>query len=149
MGEDADKNKQIYNEHFRLLKTFGRNREMDGYTKRDKKKIWATMCEMARLPVVEHEEVVEAWRSFVSGNSARSSIAADGDIDAEYTTIGVLRDQRIVASSTAKTKSLLMKVLGIFVRTFKTREEFLDMMSAMCHHQATKHFGPSGPKSSS
>lgn len=145
MSEDNDKNKSIHNEHFRLLRTFGRNREMDSYTKRDKKKIWTTMCEMARLPVVEHEEVVEAWRTFVSGNSARSSLVADGDIDAEFTTVGVYRDKRIVASSTMKTKFLLMKLLKIYVRSFKTKEEFLEMMSAMCHHQAVKQFGPKSP----
>lgn len=85
--------------------------------------------------------VVAQWKLFVGGVSKRSGIAMNGDIDPFYTTLGVTWDGNIYAAHTTKTSSLLKRVTGIFAKSFKTREAFLNAIEKISKMTADRVFG--------
>ncbi len=127
--------------HFQLLQSFGRSALQRKSRDKDRRKLWALACQSAGLPVIPRDEVIDAWKKYVGGLSEHSSIAINGDIDPNYTTLGVTYRGRITAAHTTKTLSLLRRVIGIFARTFDSREDFLNGAEALSQKTADRIWG--------
>jgi hypothetical protein len=119
-----EKKYPIRAEHFKLLRTFGRNMKAQQLEDPMKDRLWQLACKTASLPVVPQEEVVKAWRLLVQGESTDSDLAINGDVDPEFTSIAVTYKKRMVASHTTHTDRLLLKLLSIYCRKFNGPAEF-------------------------
>ncbi len=112
--------------HLRLLKEFGKNTLTMRISDKDKEVMWDLASRQARVQHLPREVVVEAWKRYVGGVSIRSGLAVNGDIDPEFTTVGVTYDNVLTASHTTKTRSLIEKLLRIWRRSFDSEERFLE-----------------------
>lgn len=117
---------RITQAHFELLRNFGRWKLREKMSEEHERTTWEVACRTARLPVVSREEVVDAWRTFVTGESDRSSLAVNGDVDPNFVSIGVAWDGKLVAAHTTRTRALLRRVLSIFRRVSFSDEEYLE-----------------------
>jgi hypothetical protein len=136
---------QISEAHFRLLREYGRNDLPNRISPREQKRLWEMMCQSAGLPIVERERVVEAWKTYIGGQSEHSNIAINGDIDPRFTTLGITYLGKLTAAHTTKTPALLKRVLKIFAKSFSSRAEFLDAAERMCRSVANAVFPTEGP----
>jgi hypothetical protein len=112
--------------HFDLLKNFGRSAVQQNLADKDKETLWRLSCQTARIVHVPLDTVILVWKDFIGGESSRSSIAINGDIDPNYTTIGVTFDRLLVATHTTTTRALLERVLKIWRRGFSSDEDFME-----------------------
>lgn len=128
--------------HFRLLRVFGRNPNAKNMRSKEQDQLWNMMCQGAGVAPIERELAIEAWRKFVSGQSSHSSLAINGDIDPNFTTIGVSFNGAITAAHTTKTKKLLERVAFIWAKSFPSRNAFLNAAQELCTRIADKTFGP-------
>ena len=136
---------QISEAHFRLLKEYGRNDLPGRINVQEQRRLWEMMCQSAGLPHADREQVVEAWKTFIGGQSEHSSIAINGDIDPSYTTLGITYLGRLIAAHTTKTPALLGRVMEIFARSFDSRADFLNAAERLCHKVTTKVFPSENP----
>lgn len=135
---------QITEAHFRLLQAYGRHPLPKRVSKREQRKVWELMCQSANLPHIDREEVVTAWKAFIGGQSEFSSIAINGDIDPNYTTLGVTYGGKLVAAHTTRTLALLRRVLLIFARSYPSRDAFLDAAEDLSKAIADRAFKKPG-----
>ena len=98
------------------------------------------MCQTAHLALVPREEVEEAWKKYVGGQSEHSSIAINGDIDPNFTTLGITYLGKLTSAHTTKTPALLKRVLLIWSKSFTDRIEFLNAAERLCKSIANKTF---------
>jgi hypothetical protein len=119
-------------EHFRLLRTFGRNEMQRRASDTQRNEFWRMVCQSTPgVPFVPHEEVVAAWKKFITGNAVDSGLALNGDIDPSYVSVGVTYKRKMVAAHTTRMKPLIKRLLSIYSKAFGTRAEFLDAMEAL------------------
>lgn len=132
------------NEHFRLLKEYGRHPlPKQLHTRREREALWQALCQSAKVPYIPREEVEEEWKRFVAGSSKHSALAMNADIDPEFTTVGVSHYNRLVASHTTRTKALLERMVQFFARCHPDRSAFLNSMEFLCQKVAQDTFGDS------
>ena len=132
---------QITEAHFRLLREFGRNPLQKKANEGHRKDLWRMACQSAHVIFVPREVVIEAWKKYVGGLSAHSGIAINGDVDPQYTTLGVTFGGLITSAHTTKTVSLLRRVMMIYAKTFDSRESFLVGAESLCRKVADKAWG--------
>ena len=132
---------QVTEAHFRLLRVFGRNPNAKNMRKKEQDQLWAMMCQGANLPPVDRELTIDAWKRYVSGQSTHSSIAINGDIDPNFTTLGVSYGGAITAAHTTRTSKLLERVIKIWAKSFPSRDAFLNAAQGLCTNIADKVFG--------
>jgi hypothetical protein len=125
MADDALK-RQVTKAHFDLLKNFGRSAVQQNLADKDKDTLWRLSCQTARIAHVPLDTVVLVWKDFIGGESSRSGLAINGDIDPNYTTLGVTFDRLLVATHTTTTRALLERVLKIWRRGFSSDEDFME-----------------------
>ena len=128
----------ITEEHFRLLKQYGRNPLSQQISKREAAKLWEMVCETGRVPHVKHDKVVEEWKRYITGQSRYSGIAINADIDPQLTTLAFTHQERLTAGHTTRTDKLLDKLLELFAKCFPSRESFLNSMEKKCLDTAKK-----------
>lgn len=112
--------------HFELLKNFGRSALQRDLSDKDKETLWKMSCQTAKLVYVPLETTIEVWKEFIGGESTRSHIAISGEIDPNYTTIGVTFDRALVATHTTTSRAILRKVLQIWRRSFGSEDEYME-----------------------
>jgi len=120
---------------------FGRNPRAKNMRKKEQDQLWDMMCQGANLPPVDRELTIDAWKQYVSGQSKHSSIAINGDIDPNFTTLGVSYAGTITAAHTTRTKKLLERVTTIWAKGFRSRNDFLNAAQELCTMVADKVYG--------
>lgn len=133
MPVDEATKRLVTEAHFRLLKEFGRNTLQQRLSDRERAMLWQISCKQAHVPLIPQDVVIEAWKEYVGGVSRRSGIAINGDVDPEYTTVGVTFDNLLTAAHTTKTKSLLVRLLRIWRRAFDSEADFLEAAERLVH----------------
>jgi hypothetical protein len=124
-------------EHFRLLQTFGRNPLQKKANDAQREEFWRMICDSApRVEYVPHDQVVTAWREFITANAQESGLAINGDIDPNYVSIGVTYKRKMAAAHTTRTRPLLKRLLQIYMGAFDNRAAFLDQMEELCKEVA-------------
>ncbi len=129
---------QITEQHFRVLRQFGRSNFQRQMTATDRDTLWRMACQQARIAPLPLDTVVAEWHRFIQGSSAESGLAMNGDIDPAYVTIGVLHRGLVQAAHTMPTRNLLIEALRIHARTFSDREAFLTDVLRCCQPQPEK-----------
>jgi hypothetical protein len=119
-------------EHFVLLRQFGRNGYQKQATPEMREKLWEMVCQSSGVPYVDHAKVVHAWKDFITAQSAYSAIALNGEADPAYISIGIAFKKKLVASHTGKMIPILQRILRLYARTFRTREEFMEDVERLC-----------------
>lgn len=127
----ADDKLKVTKAHFDLLKNFGRSAVQQNLSDKDKETLWRLSCQTARIAYVPLETAVSVWKDFIGGESSRSSLAINGDIDPNYTTLGVTFDRLLVATHTTTTRALLERVLKIWRRGFSSDEDFMESVRSI------------------
>jgi hypothetical protein len=112
--------------HFRLLREFGRSKLREKIAENERREMWRLVCQGAGVPYVPHEKVVEEWKNFISGESEKSSLALNGDIDPNLTTVGFTYRGALVAAHTTRTKALLRRLMTILRKCFSSDDEYLE-----------------------
>jgi len=126
-------NPKISLEHFRLLRTFGRNELQRKASDSQREEFWRMICQSAPgVHYVPHEQVVSAWKEFITGNSQESGLAINGDIDSNYVSVGVTYHRKMAAAHTTRMKPLLNRLLRIYLQAFQNKAEFLNAMEEIC-----------------
>ena len=119
-------------EHFLLLRQFGRNQYQKHATPEMREKLWEMVCQSSGVAYVEHTKVVNAWKDFITAQSAYSAIAINGEADPAYVSVGIAFKKKLVASHTGKMGPILQRILKLYARSFRTREEFLEDVERLC-----------------
>lgn len=140
-GETGAPPSAIREEHFRLLREYGRSPIVEKMSTKEREVFWATLCNSAMLPPVDHKLVVEEWKRYITGTSNESGVALNNDIDPTMCAIGVSYRKKLTASHTTRTTSLLDRLIALYAKCFPNREAFLDDMQKRTTKIANKFFG--------
>ena len=123
--------------HFKLLRTFGRNELQRRATDTQRNEFWRMVCESTpNVEYVPHEVVVSAWKKYITANSEDSGLALNGDVDANYVSVGITYKRKMFAAHTTPVRSLIKRLMSLHMRAFDNRVDFLDAMETLCKEVA-------------
>ena len=138
---------KIAEEHFRVLREFGKDAAARQLPDRQKRQVWEATLATAKLAYVPMEAVRQRYLLFLQGRAKESGISVGIDADPSLVRVALTWQGKTLAAHVMPVRSLMLAVLPGWFANFDTYEEslaeLLDLLEAMNKTRAKKK--PKGP----